>query len=132
MIRTLQIPPERWELALESLAHYIGERPIRVEVMGRALGDQEMAQLLPFRGVTFEARGSERGSLTVMAGSDVEPLEHRIADPIAVYLALNDAGEMTWLAFEEAGELGIARTLIHFEPLPALPPEVEEQWPQPA
>jgi hypothetical protein len=128
MIRTLEIPKQRWESALESLARHIGERPIRVEVMGRTLGDQEMGTRLPFRGLELDPKGSERGSLTVMAGSDEAPFEHRIVDPTALHLAFNDAGEIEWLAIEEKGETGIARTLIHFEQLPALPADLQARW----
>jgi hypothetical protein len=90
-----------------------------------------MAKLLPLRGLALDAKGSGGGSLTVMAGTDEEPFEHRILDPTAVYLALDETGEIAWLGVEEKGETGIARTLIHFERLPALAAEVEGQWSPP-
>jgi hypothetical protein len=132
MMRTLEIPRERWERAMESLARRLGERPISVEVIGRPLGDQELGNRLPFRGLDYDAKGSERGSLTVMAGTDAASFEHRIVDPTAVYLAIDDAGEIAWLAVEEKGDEGVARTLIHFEPLPALSAELEERSAPPA
>ena len=124
MIRTLEIPRARWETALSALTRQIGGRAIRVQVIGRLLGDQEMTELLPFRGIEFDPRGSERGSLTVSAGSDEAPFEHRIFDPTAVYLALNERGEIEWLGIEERGDDGIARTIIQFEQLPELPSEL--------
>src|SRR5262245_50154818 len=128
MMRTLEIPKERWKRAFPELARHIGERPIRIEVMGRSLGDQEMGNLVPFRGIDYDHKVSERGSLTVMAGTDEAPFEHRVLDPTAVYIAINDVGELEWVAVDERGELGVARTIIQFERLPALPARLEHDW----
>jgi hypothetical protein len=117
---TKEIPKDRWKSFFEILNRHVGERPIRIEVIGRPLGDQEMAGLLPFRGLAFEPEGSERGTLTVTAGSDTDEVNHRIVGPQRVYTAHNDIGELEWICIEEHGEAGDAQTLIHFEHLPAL------------
>jgi hypothetical protein len=119
MSNTMEIPRERWSSFLATFNRVLGGRPVRVEVMGRTLGDQELAELQPFQGVDYDHKGSERDTLTLHVG---ETLEHRIARPTHLYLYQNDAGEMEWLAVEEAGE---AQTLIHFEHIPELQAEYQ-------
>ena len=126
MIRTVEIPKEQWSSFIQRLDRHIGERPFRVEVVGRALGDQEMERLLPFHGLDYDSKGSEAGSLTITGGTDGGEATHRIIGPTRLYMAINDAAEIEWLAIEEVGEVGPAQTLIHFEHLPELPPPEEQ------
>jgi hypothetical protein len=126
MIRTLEIPKENWLGFLENVNRRALGRSIRLEAIGRDLGDQEMGNLLPLRGIAFETKGSARGALFIMAGTDEEELSHQIATPTRIYLGHNEAAEMEWLAVEEADG---ARTLIYFEELLALPEELHEQHP---
>ena len=126
MIRTLEIPKENWMRFVDDVNRRALGRSIRLEVVGRELGDQEMGDLLPLRGIAFETKGSARGALFIMAGTDEEELTHEITTPTRVYLEHNEAAEMEWLAIEEADG---ARTLVHFEELLALPEELHEQHP---
>jgi hypothetical protein len=124
-MRTLEIPRERWSSFVEIFNRTVGERPIRVEVIGRPLGDQEMAELLPFHGVEYDSKGSERGTFSVTVGSSRGELSHRVIGPTRIYLAQNDFGEIEWLAIVERGEAGDVETLIHFERVP----ELEAEYP---
>ncbi len=124
MIRTLEIPKEDWLRFLDDVNRRALGRSVRLEVIGRELGDLEMGDLLPLRGIAFETKGSARGALFIMAGTDEEELSHEIATPTRIYLAHNEAAEMEWLAVEEAEGV---KTLIHFEELLALPEGLHEQ-----
>jgi hypothetical protein len=126
MIRTLTVPPDRWSSFLRMLDRQLADRPIFIEVMGRSLGDQQMATRSPFRGIDYDEKGSERGSLTITVGTDRGEVSHRIIGPTRMYVALTDAGEVEWVAIEERGERGDAQTLVHFERLPALEAEYLE------
>jgi hypothetical protein len=120
MLRALEIPRERWLSFMELFNRLLGERPIRIEVVGRPLGDEEMAELLPFVAIDYESKGSERGTFTVTVGSSRGELSHRVVGPTHLYLAQNEAGEIEWLAIQEEGEAGDKKTLIHFERVPEL------------
>jgi Family of unknown function (DUF5335) len=113
-MHTLEIFKPGWAAFLAGFNRALDGRPVRVEVVGRTLGDQEMADLQPFQGVDYDSKGSERGSLTIHVGAQ---LTHRIHAPSRLYLLQNDAGEIEWLAIDEGNE---ARTLIHFERVPEL------------
>jgi hypothetical protein len=117
MSNTFEIPKDRWTGFIATFNRALAGRPIRIEVMGRALGDQEMADKLPFQGLDFETKGTEAGTLTIHSGYELEALAHRVLRPSRIYLYQNDLGELEWLAIDEAGD---ARTLIHFEHIPEL------------
>jgi hypothetical protein len=120
MLRTLEIPRAQWTSLLSQLARQLGDRPVRVEVEGRPLADQEMGQRLPLRSLDFDEAGAGLGSMTVTVGSTRGELSHRIVGPIQLYMALNELAEVEWLAIYEVSDLGMAETLLHFEPLPQL------------
>jgi len=122
-MQTLEIPRPQWMSLCQRLVREMNERLICLEVMGRPLGDEEMSRRLPLRGLDYDEKGSERDSLTITVGSDRCELTHRIHGPSQLYMALNEVGALEWLAIYERDELGIAETLIHFEPLGLLEPE---------
>jgi hypothetical protein len=123
MIHTMEISQEHWTSFLKSIDRMLSDRPIRLEVFGRSLGDQEMGDKLPFRSLQFDIKGSEKGTLTVTVGTDRGEVTHRVVGPTRIYLGQNELGEFLWLAIEEKGEVGDVRTLIHFEHLPELQAE---------
>jgi hypothetical protein len=126
MIRTLEIPRERWPAFLRMLNRLAGDKPVRFEVARRELGDQEMGNLLPLRDVDLETKGSERGRLVISVGSDRGELTHLIEEPTLMAMGLNELNEPQWLAIRERSD---ATTILHFEQLPALPamPAIEDE-----
>ncbi len=117
MIRTVEIPKERWPSFLQMLNRLADGRPVRLEVARRDLGDQEMSRLLPLIDVDFETKGSERGELVISVGGERGELTHVIEKPTRMAVGLNEANEPQWLAIDEHGE---GTTIVHFERLPAL------------
>ena len=99
------------------LTRLAGGRPVRLEVARRDLGDQEMGERLPLVELALEAKGSERGALTITVGSDRGELRHLIADPSFISVGLDETGELQWVGIDERGE---ATTILHFEQLPVL------------
>ena len=120
MTRTVEIPQDRWTAFLKMLNRLADDRPVRLEVARRELGDQEMGNLLPLVDVDFETKGSDRGALIIAVGSDRGELTHLIGRPTRMAIGLNDANEPQWLAIDEQGE---GTTIVHFEHLPALEQE---------
>src|SRR5262249_52568052 len=113
------VPKQGWGSFLVGRNRLAQDRPIRLEVISRELGDQEMADKLPLIGIDFETKGSERGDLLVTVLSDDGPLTHRMEKPTRLFIAHNETGElMQTLAVLEADG---GATIIYFEDLPPLP-----------
>ena len=127
--RTIEIPKENWMSFLQLLNRHAIDRPLRLEVVNRELGDQEMGDYLPFRGMSFETKGSDRGDLLIITAADQGELTHRIAVPTHIYILYNEAAELELLTVEDADN---GKTLMYFEHLPALPEEAHEEHRQQA
>jgi hypothetical protein len=125
MSQTFQFPREQWTPLLRLLGDQLSARPIVIEVIGRR-GDQQVSQLLPFRGIA-QGKGSEEGSLEITVGDEGDELTHRIANPTNVYVQLNDDGVLEWVAIEAQDDELEAKTLLHVVRLPALPAEAEAE-----
>jgi hypothetical protein len=119
MDETYEIAQAQWVNFLRLISRQSAGKPIRVEVENRELGDQQLATLLPLRSLALERKGSERGDLVILAGTDEDEASHRINAPTRMYLLQNQAGENVCLCVEDA-EGG--KTLLYFEHLLELPP----------
>lgn len=127
-IHDLEIPKQNWVSFLRDLNKLAQSRPVRLEVINRELGDQDMADMQPLREIDFETKGSERGALIVAVGDDSDSLFHRIDDPTRFFIAHNELGTLLdTLAIQDS--MG-GETIIYFEELPALPEQVPEQRPR--
>jgi Family of unknown function (DUF5335) len=131
MARTRDIPREQWANFFTMLARELQDHPIRIEVEGRELGDQEMDRMLPLVDIAFEKKGSEAGDIevTVTTGSKTDTHGHFVDKPNQVYVMESDAGEVECIAIE-AGEN--EKTLIYFEEAPSLGARISEQSAQSA
>lgn len=120
MMRVLDIPERQWLSFFRMLNGIAAGRPVRLEVLQRQLGDEEMAHLLPLRTIEFESKGSARGDVFVVVGLEQEQLTHQIVRPVRMVMALNELAEPEWLGIRE--EDG-GTTIIYFERLPAIEAE---------
>ena len=118
-IHSIEVPKQNWASFLQALNRIVQDRPVRLEVINRELGDQEMVEKLPLIGIDFETKGTERGDLLVTVMSDDGPLTHRIEKPTQFFIAHDEAGELlqTLAVLDASG----GKTIIYFEDLPALP-----------
>jgi hypothetical protein len=114
---TVEIDPADWQAFFQMLNSRARDRPVRLEVEGRELGDQEMGQLLPFHEMDIDPRGSERGKVQITVGSDHGELTHRIDRPLKIYAIHNDTTELEVVEIEDADQ---GKTLIYFQQLPEI------------
>jgi hypothetical protein len=132
MTATLEIPKERWKPFLDEVSRHALGRLVRLEVESIELGDQEMSELQPLRGIELETKGSAHGSLLIMTGTDAEDMNHLIGSVSRIYVGHNETAEMEWLAIEDQAG---GKTLVYFEELLAISPGEpveEEERPAPA
>lgn len=116
--RTLEIPRESWGPWLNDLSKRAREHPVRIEVIDRELGDQEMARLLPLVGISIENKGSDAGEVEIAVASAQGDLDHRVDEPARIYVEASDQGLLECLEIEDVGG---GKTLVYFEQLPPLP-----------
>lgn len=118
-METHEIPKDQWTQWLTLLTRQGADRPIRIEVENRDIGDQLVGRQLPLIGIALDEAGSEAINIEVSA---TEPdggwLGHRIEWPMRLYMRMRDGGEVECLEIEDARG---GKTLIFFEQPLALP-----------
>jgi hypothetical protein len=117
-----EIERSQWKTFLDEFSKRNQMRPTRLEIIGGDVGAQEEENLLPLVGVSFEAKGSARGSVEIILGgetaADPRHVTHTVPDverivPIVGISALEDG-----LGIEDKEG---AKTLLRFETLPEIP-----------
>ncbi|MCU1280843.1 MAG: hypothetical protein JWM53_4389 [bacterium] len=117
MTRTFNIPEERWRPFLRLMNRLALGRPVRVEIVNRTLGDQEIGDKLPLREIDLELKGSERGRLIVSVGDDESEIIHFVSLPTRLAIGIDEVGELQWIAVDERD---VRVTILHFERFPEL------------
>ena len=125
MSRTTEIPRESWGKWLDDLSKRAQEHLVRIEVINREIGDQEMARFLPLIGISLEKKGSEAGDIdiAVAVASAQADLDHRVDKPTRMFVEANDRGLIECLEIEDEGG---GKTLVYFEHLPPLPADLPQ------
>src|SRR5262245_17363124 len=108
------IEPKMWKSFLEEFTKRNQFRATRLEVVGE-IGAQEEEQYLPLVGVTFESKGSARGSVEVVLGgqsaTDTRHFEHTIPKVDRIAPIIGREGLEDGLGFEDQEG---AKTLLMF------------------
>ncbi len=113
MFRTREIPAERWGAYLRRLAEHERDHPVRLEIIGRDVGNFPMEAHAPLLDIELATKGSAEGSIEVTFGGPAgQLLEHRIEKPTRVYVEENAAGEVEVLDIESREQ---RKTLLVFE-----------------
>ncbi|MCW3098361.1 MAG: hypothetical protein JWL77_3979 [Chthonomonadaceae bacterium] len=116
---TREIAPPEWRHFFDAFSRDHLSTTAVVQVISPDLGAQEEARKLPFVGVSFDPKGSAKGSIALTLGTDPEDhVEHRILNPVHVWLKTGDVGENDTLEIETADGF---KTIVQLQPIPALP-----------
>ncbi|HEY2586080.1 MAG TPA: DUF5335 family protein [Tepidisphaeraceae bacterium] len=118
----LEVPPERWQSYFTFLDKEFQGWGASVETLAGELGDQPVAHMVPFQGISFEYKGgSAAGDVLVEVGDIGTPYEvHRINRPRVVRATDMQPGIETDVQIESQDG---TTTLIRLRRLPALPPK---------
>ncbi len=110
---TREVPREVWSDYLTLLSSITQAQCVRIEAGSTDFGEQTLAQRLPLVDISFEEKGSGKGSVEVTVGRPGDEITHRILHPGRLYADESESGELECLAIED--EEG-TKTLIFFEP----------------
>ena len=117
-----EIERNQWKTFLDEFSQRNQLRPTRLEIFGEEIGAQEEGQHLPLIGISFEAQGSEAGSVEIMLGGETaveaRQLTHTVSnvERIMPLVGLNSLEDGVAIEDQEGG-----KTLVRFETLPELP-----------
>ena len=100
-MHTLEIPRRQWSDRLDEFTRVHHGWPVALDILGEAIGAQPQFRLLSLAGVTAEARGGGRISITVTLPSGGF-LTHTIDAPVHVFIEESDGGDEAALQIEAA------------------------------
>ena len=113
------IKQEQWQTFLEDFSKRNQFRATRLEVVGEEIGAQPEEEYLPLVGVSFEAKGSDAGSVIItLGGGTARTVEHLVEQVERIAPITGIAGVEDGLGFEDRDG---GKTLLTFEQLPELP-----------
>lgn len=109
-----QVPQDQWAGFFDDLSRQYESGEVSVDVRGDSLPPQEAISPQPFLGISYETKGSGKGRIDIMFGSDqTDNMSHTIASPMAVLVAENTPMEQVQLIQIDAAE-GEPTTIVHF------------------
>ena len=117
-----EIERNQWKTFLDEFSRRNQLRPTRLEIIGEEIGVQEEETLLPFTGISFEAKGTASGSVEIILGgetaADPRSLTHIVTGVKRIMPLAGTGGALEdGLGIED--EDGV-KTLLRFESLPEL------------
>ncbi len=108
---------DQWKTFLDEFSKRNQLRPTRLEVIGE-IGDQEEEQLLPFTGISFEAKGNAAGSVEIILGGETAAeerhLTHTVKNVEKIAPLIGSTGLEDGLGIEDKEG---NKTILHFETL---------------
>ena len=123
-----EIPQRFWNPYLGRVGVLYQGWRVTIEVLSEDLGDQQVFDGLPLRGLTFETAGSEAGSILIEAGDGPNFTIHRVGQPWRVQGAQVRPGREPDLLIDS--EDGTA-TLVELRSFFALPPGTDDETQEP-
>ena len=85
---TQQLPPAEWSGFLDELSRQYEQGLVSVTVSGNGLSHAPVITELPFLGIQLNTKGSDAGSITVIAGQSADDaISHTIPAPTQIQVA---------------------------------------------
>lgn len=113
---TTNITREKWHDFCDDISRSMLDWEVAVEVLDKDLGDQTLAQNVPFRGMTFESKEGDVVEIELGDASNHET--HMIREPRT--FAVDNVGSGSRCVVEIENAVG-TKTLVQFiQPFPTL------------
>lgn len=109
---TQGLPREKWGAFFDDLSREFEQGSVTVEVSSDGLLHATLAESLPLLGIQLNTKGSDAGSITIMAGQDADAaISHTVTDPTQVNVARDAHGAVAAVQIDAPDP---AQTRIHF------------------
>ena len=116
-----EIQQEQWQAYLDGFSKRNAGRMANLQILSDELGTQEVAEMLPFEGITLETKGSRASSVEIMLGgtgsADNRNLTHTVTQVRRIVPEIGADGREDALEIEADG----AKTILIFKTPPELP-----------
>lgn len=117
---TREIHRGDWQHFLDSFSKIHQGEMATLQIIGEDVGAQEEAHSLPFVGISADEEGSEKGSISIILGTEPDDhLDHRIVDPTRVWLKASGDPATDSLEVETSGGV---KTILQLEAIPQIEP----------
>jgi hypothetical protein len=115
------IEQDQWQTFLEDFSKRNQFRATRLEIVSKEIGAYEEEESLPLVGVSFEAKGSDAGSVVITlggeTGKDQRQVEHLVENVERIAPITGVTGLEDGLGFEDRDG---NKTILTFEQLPEI------------
>lgn len=109
---TQGLPREEWGAFFDDLSREFEQGQVTVEVGGDALPQTTLIENLPLLGIQLNTKGSDAGSITIMAGQDEDTaISHTVIGPTHINIARDAHGAVAAVQIDAPDP---AQTRIHF------------------
>ena len=109
---TQQLPPEEWAMFLDETSRQFESGMVSVTVSGDGMSDAPVITELPLLGIQLNTKGSDSGSITIIAGSDADTaISHTVPGPTQIQVARDAHGAVAAIQIDAPDP---AQTQVHF------------------
>lgn len=109
---TQQLPQAEWGIFLDELSRQFEQGQVSVTVSGRDMSDAPVITNLPLLGIQLNTKGSDAGSITVIAGQGEDTsISHTIPGPTQISVARDADGTVAAIQIDAPDP---AQTQVHF------------------
>lgn len=109
---TQGLPREEWGAFFDDLSRQYEQGMVSVDISGDGASESPVFQSLPLMGIQLNTKGSDAGSITIMAGQDADTaISHTIPAVTQVSVARDAGGSIAAVQIDAPDP---AQTQIHF------------------
>jgi hypothetical protein len=118
-METREIARSEWFGFFEAFTKQHQGETATVTVVGDDVGAQEAVTSLPFQGVSADQKGSDKGSIRIVLGTEPNDHVEHVVEPVTrIYIKTAGASTGDVVEFEEKDG---PKTILQLQPTPALP-----------
>lgn len=111
-METQQLPEAEWGQFLDDVSRQFEQGLVSVDVSGDGMTDAPVITELPLLGIQLNTKGSDSGSITIIAGSDVDTaISHTIPGATRIHVAREADSTVAAVQIDAPDP---ARTQVHF------------------
>ena len=109
---TQQLPQAEWGPFLDELSRQFESGIVSVDVSGNGMSHAPVITGLPLLGIQLNTKGSDAGSITVIAGADEDTaISHTVSGPTQIQVARDAGGAVAAIQIDAPEP---AQTQVHF------------------